>query len=130
MGQAGAVDQIAGPLTTIHDPDRPGFAHLGVSRSGALDRGALALAKRLVGNPITYAALARARLTLGPRHDWFTPAALAGLLRSTYVVSSRSNRIALRLEGPRVERAIAGELPSEGLVLGAVQVPPDGRPLI
>ncbi|MFE2044490.1 biotin-dependent carboxyltransferase family protein [Streptomyces sp. NPDC059477] len=70
------------------------------------------------------------RLTLGPRHDWFTPEALRTLTTRAYRVSPASNRIGLRTEGPALERAIPGELPSEGLVLGAVQVPPDGRPVI
>ena len=38
--------------------------------------------------------------------------------------------MALRLAGPPLPRARNGELPSEGLVLGAVQVPPDGQPLV
>ena len=58
----------------------------------------------------------------------------AGGLRTfttrAYRVSSASNRIGLRTEGPALERAVAGELPSEGMVLGAVQVPPDGRPVV
>ncbi|WP_048820051.1 allophanate hydrolase, partial [Streptomyces ipomoeae] len=40
----------AGALTTVQDLGRPGHAHLGVPRSGALDAPAAALAKRLVGN--------------------------------------------------------------------------------
>ncbi|WP_217145718.1 biotin-dependent carboxyltransferase family protein [Streptomyces sp. AC627_RSS907] len=67
---------------------------------------------------------------LGPRADWFTPAALRTLTSATYRVSPHSNRIGLRTEGPPLERASTGELPSEGIVLGAVQVPPDGRPVI
>jgi allophanate hydrolase subunit 2 len=47
-----------------------------------------------------------------------------------YRVSAASNRIGLRTEGPALERARTGELPSEGMVLGAVQVPPDGRPVL
>ncbi|MFI6643045.1 biotin-dependent carboxyltransferase family protein [Streptomyces sp. NPDC050504] len=70
------------------------------------------------------------RLRPGPRADWFTPASLRALATATYRVSSASNRIGLRTEGPALERAVPGELPSEGLVLGAVQVPPDGRPLV
>ncbi|NKI43915.1 5-oxoprolinase subunit C family protein [Streptomyces physcomitrii] len=66
----------------------------------------------------------------GPRADWFTPAALALLGRARYRVSAASNRIGLRTEGPPLRRALTGELPSEGLVLGAVQVPPDGRPVV
>ncbi|WP_399894804.1 biotin-dependent carboxyltransferase family protein [Streptomyces sp. BBFR51] len=66
----------------------------------------------------------------GPRADWFSPAALRTLTSATYRVSPHSNRIGLRTEGPSLERARTGELPSEGMVLGAVQVPPDGRPVI
>ncbi|MER5177696.1 biotin-dependent carboxyltransferase family protein [Streptomyces sp. NPDC002896] len=70
------------------------------------------------------------RVTLGPRHDWFTDAALRTLTTRAYRVSSASNRIGLRTEGPPLQRAVDGELPSEGMVLGAVQVPPDGRPVV
>ncbi|GGT77841.1 MULTISPECIES: biotin-dependent carboxyltransferase family protein [Streptomyces] len=70
------------------------------------------------------------RVRLGPRDDWFTGAALQTLATRAYRVSSSSNRIGLRTEGPPLERAVPGELPSEGMVLGAVQVPPDGRPVV
>ncbi|OIK07508.1 biotin-dependent carboxyltransferase family protein [Streptomyces monashensis] len=69
-------------------------------------------------------------LRLGPRADWFTAAALRTLTSATYRVSQHSNRIGLRTEGPPLERVSGGELPSEGMVLGAVQVPPDGRPVV
>jgi biotin-dependent carboxylase-like uncharacterized protein len=246
---AGLVEVVRpGPLTTIQDCGRFGYAHLGVPRSGALDGPALAAANRLVGNTTSAAglettvggvALRAARrcwvavtgaaaevtvdgqpvlwgqavelaagqvlvvgparqglrsyvaisggiavepvlgsrstdllsglgppplragdvlplgppaappptrpepmsagpppepiplhLALGPRHDWFTDAAVRTLLTETYVVSTVSNRIALRLDGPRLARSRPDELPSEGVVLGAVQVPADGRPLV
>ncbi|GGV23672.1 biotin-dependent carboxyltransferase family protein [Streptomyces spectabilis] len=237
----------SGALTTVQDEGRPGHAHLGVPRSGALDRPAAALVNRLVGNPpeaavlettlngcavrprcavtvavggapcpvtvdgrpapwgmpvrvpagalldvgtavsgvraylalsggvavepvlgsrstdllsglgppplvdgavlpLGDAAFAHARvdvvpqpgppselvlrLTAGPRADWFTPEALRTLATRAYRVSSASNRIGLRTEGPPLDRAVGGELPSEGMVLGAVQVPPDGRPVV
>jgi biotin-dependent carboxylase-like uncharacterized protein len=69
-------------------------------------------------------------ITPGPREDWFTAGALATLVSSRYRASKDSNRIALRLDGPALERAVTVELPSEGLVLGAVQVPADGQPLV
>jgi biotin-dependent carboxylase-like uncharacterized protein len=69
-------------------------------------------------------------LRLGPRADWFTAAALRTLTSATYRVSQHSNRIGLRTEGPPLARVSGGELPSEGMVLGAVQVPPDGRPVV
>ncbi|MER6122581.1 biotin-dependent carboxyltransferase family protein [Streptomyces sp. NPDC001795] len=237
----------AGALTTVQDQGRPGHAHLGVPRSGALDAPAAALVNRLVGNPPAAAVLettlngcavrprstvvvavggapckvtvdgrpapwgapvrvpggalldvgpARSgvrsylgvsggvavepvlgsrstdllsglgpppltdgavlplgrpigpharvdavpqpgppaelvlRVTLGPRADWFTADAIRTLVTRAYRVSSASNRIGLRTEGPVLERARPGELPSEGMVLGAVQVPPDGRPVV
>ncbi|MFG3111340.1 5-oxoprolinase subunit C family protein [Streptomyces tendae] len=237
----------SGALTTVQDAGRPGHAHLGVPRSGALDAPAMRLANRLLGNasdaavlettltgcalrpdqdvtvvvggapcPVTvdgrpaawgapvrvpagsvldvgaatagvrsYVAVAGgvaaepvlgsrstdllsglgpeplrdgdvvavgtpagpvptpvaapwagppAELVLpvrpGPRADWFTAAALRTFTSATYRVSPHSNRIGLRTEGPPLERAAAGELPSEGMVLGAVQVPPDGRPVL
>lgn len=46
-----------GLLTLVQDRGRPGWAHVGVGRCGAADRGALALANRLVGNPPGAAAL-------------------------------------------------------------------------
>jgi biotin-dependent carboxylase-like uncharacterized protein len=70
------------------------------------------------------------RLLPGPRQDWFTAPALGALATSHYVVAAASNRIALRTEGPALARAVDAELPSEGMVLGAVQVPADGRPMV
>jgi biotin-dependent carboxylase-like uncharacterized protein len=236
-----------GPLTTVQDRGRPGWAHLGVPRSGALDGPAAALANRLVGNSVEAAVLettlggvslqASTAMTLavtgadapvtvdgrsvaarepvavrsgqtlcvgpartglrsyvaaaggidvpavlgsrstdtlsgmgpapltkdqelpvgdplgeprgvdvsvvrplvpptllrfrpGPRADWFADEALEALTRSTYAVSSDSNRVGVRLNGPGLERHRTGELPSEGLVLGAIQVPASGEPLV
>ncbi|GGS16352.1 biotin-dependent carboxyltransferase family protein [Streptomyces parvus] len=238
-----------GALTTVQDAGRPGHAHLGVGRAGALDAPAARLANRLVGNPPDAAVLettltgcavrpdrpvvavvggagcrvtvdgrpvawgapvrvpagavldagpagtglrsylafagglvpdpvlgsrsadllsglgpaplsagdelplgepasggpppsagpvpwpgAPAELVLpvhpGPRDDWFTEAALRTLLTAAYRVSPHSNRIGLRTEGPPLERSRTEELPSEGMVLGAIQVPPDGCPVV
>jgi allophanate hydrolase subunit 2 len=70
------------------------------------------------------------RIIAGPREDWFAPGALDMLLDASYVVSDDSNRIGLRLTGPALDRVREGELPSEGIVLGAVQVPPNGQPVV
>ena len=235
-----------GLLTTIQDLGRPGYAHLGVARSGALDAPALARANALVGNPpgaaglettltgvtlraeaamtvavtgapapITvdgapapfetplslangavlevgparsgvrsYVAVAggirvapvlgsrstdtlsglgpppmragfvlpigtptgepaepvpvgvdmgpeiTVRIRMGPRHDWFSATARDTFVEQPYVLSVKSNRVGARLAGPSLTRAVAGELPSEGIVLGAIQVPADGQPLV
>ena len=63
----------------------------------------------------------------GPRDDWFEA---AGLFAEAYTVTPLSNRVGCRLAGSALTRTQAGELPSEGVVLGAVQVPADGQPLI
>ena len=69
-------------------------------------------------------------VTRGPRWDWFGAEAWSVLLSSAYAVTSESNRVGLRLEGPGIETSRSGELPSEGMVRGAVQVPPAGRPVL
>ncbi|MEC4018528.1 biotin-dependent carboxyltransferase family protein [Streptomyces sp. H27-D2] len=69
-------------------------------------------------------------VVLGPRDDWFTARGLRTLFSGEYRVSVSSNRIGLRTEGASLERAVDGELPSEGMVLGALQVPPDGLPVL
>ena len=237
----------AGPLTTVQDAGRPGYAHLGVPRSGALDGPAYVLANRLVGNeagaaalevtfgglrlrareamsvavtgapgavsvagrgagwgqPLTVAAgdviavsrpswgvrsylavggglavdpvlgsrstdvlsglgppTVRAgavlpvgdptgpvaavdvalfeprpdplvlRVLAGPRDDWFSAEALAAFSTAKFAVATESNRIGVRLAGPRLRTSRGEELASEGMVLGGVQVPPDGQPLI
>jgi biotin-dependent carboxylase-like uncharacterized protein len=236
----------AGPLTTVQDQGRPGYAHLGVPRSGALDAPALAYANRLVGNAagaaglettllgcaLRFEAPARVAVTgaparvrvdgrtvdgpvvdvpagavldvgrctagvrsylavaggvavepvlgsratdtlsglgppplsdgmtlpvgppgeagppgaapepdpappgrdlvldvrLGPRDGWFVSA--AALFGSAYTVSPVSNRVGARLAGPGLARTDDTELPPEGVVLGGIQVPADGQPLI
>lgn len=70
------------------------------------------------------------RLLPGPREDWFDGEALRTLTGSPYVVQADSDRVGLRLEGPPLRRTRDDELPSEGMVRGAVQVPPDGRPVV
>ncbi|MEU8221507.1 biotin-dependent carboxyltransferase family protein [Kribbella sp. NPDC048915] len=70
------------------------------------------------------------RVTPGPRRDWFTDAGWAALVSQRYVVSSNSNRVGVRLDGAPLERARTGELASEGMARGAIQIPPSGTPVI
>lgn len=66
----------------------------------------------------------------GPRADWFAPAALDTLFAAAWLVTNDSNRVGMRLDGPALDRIRDGELPSEGMVVGAVQVPPSGAPTV
>lgn len=78
------------------------------------------------------------RITLGPRDDWFDSRALESLTGQDWITTEQSNRIGVRL-APGGSRALerncdpergAGELPSEGAIAGALQVPPSGHPVL
>jgi biotin-dependent carboxylase-like uncharacterized protein len=66
----------------------------------------------------------------GPRDDVFTGDALRALIGAAWTVSSDSDRSGVRLDGPVLERRRKVELASEGMVEGALQVPPDGHPIL
>lgn len=72
------------------------------------------------------------RLWPGPHLDWFFDDAFDRLVAATWLASAEMSRVGLRLRGPMLRLAVmAGrELPSAGLVLGAIQVPPDGQPVV
>ena len=70
------------------------------------------------------------RVTEGPRRDWFDDDAWRLLTTQEYVVSGESNRVGVRLEGEALERSREGELPSEGMLRGALQIPPSGLPVL
>lgn len=69
-------------------------------------------------------------LAPGPRADWFAPRALETLFDTVWTVSNAADRVGARLDGPELARVRIDELPSEGMVPGALQVPPSGRPTI
>lgn len=83
---------------------------------------------------VTWTAPAPGHVTLevmpGPRADWFAADAGRTLFAGPWHVSSAADRIGVRLEGPGLTRIRTGELASEGMVPGALQVPPDGRPVV
>jgi allophanate hydrolase subunit 2 len=66
----------------------------------------------------------------GPRDDWFGAAGWSALTGRAWQVTSESNRVGLRLAGAPLHRLREGELPSEGMVRGALQVPPAGTPVL
>ncbi|AYJ51360.1 biotin-dependent carboxyltransferase family protein [Rhodococcus sp. P1Y] len=69
------------------------------------------------------------RVILGPRDDWFADA--SALFGQEWTVTSEADRVGVRLDGVApLERSGTAELPSEGMVVGALQVPPDGQPVV
>jgi biotin-dependent carboxylase-like uncharacterized protein len=67
--------------------------------------------------------------TPGPRADWLPAAAWRGLDDMSWEVSPESNRVAVRFHGAATSIR-AGSIPPEPLMRGAVQIPPDGRPIV
>ena len=70
-------------------------------------------------------------VTFGPRENWFTEHARSLLLEQPWTVTPDTDRVGIRLDGSEpLARAIDSELASEGMVLGALQVPPSGQPVL
>jgi antagonist of KipI len=70
------------------------------------------------------------RVTPGPQSGWFSEEARKMFYSSTFRVAEESNRMGIRLEGSAVPAPSGGEMISEGVALGAVQVPEGGQPII
>ena len=70
-------------------------------------------------------------VVLGPRTDWFTPEAVALLAGQPWRVTPQQDRVGMRLLGEQpLARTQTQELPSEGTVTGAIQVPASGQPVL
>jgi len=69
------------------------------------------------------------RVVPGPQLDWFGEEGLGALQQNQYTVLPESDRMGYRLGGPPLPRR-AGDLLSEGMLFGSIQVPPNGQPVI
>jgi len=70
------------------------------------------------------------RATAGPQRDWFSEEAQKNFYSATYRLAEESNRMGLRLEGQPLISPSGGEMISEGVSLGAVQITASGLPII
>jgi antagonist of KipI len=70
------------------------------------------------------------RVTDGPQSDWFAESSWKTLCGNAFRISEQSNRMGIRLEGPPIPLDASREMLSEGVSLGAIQVPPSGQPII
>jgi antagonist of KipI len=70
------------------------------------------------------------RVTRGAQHDWFSRETYSKFLSSSYVVTEQSDRAGLRLQGEAVSPSEKSQLLTDGIPLGAIQVPQDGQPII
>ncbi|OWZ82849.1 biotin-dependent carboxyltransferase family protein [Natranaerobius trueperi] len=70
------------------------------------------------------------RVVSGPQEDHFTEAGIETLLSSEYNVTNEADRMGYRLEGPKIEHQDGADIISDGIPIGAVQVPGHGFPIV
>ena len=114
-------------LSGIGAPLRPGdFLPVASGPGSAVDPGGVPLPPLPSADDVV-----EVDVILGPRADWFTATALEVFTTQEWSVTPRSNRVGLRLAGDvPLERTVHRELPSEGTLRGALQVPPNGQPVL
>lgn len=72
----------------------------------------------------------RLRVLLGPQHDYFPDDAINTFLGSTFAVSTDSDRIGMRLQGPPIVQANEATFTSDGTATGSIQVTGSGQPIV
>jgi len=81
------------------------------------------------GDRRSYEEMPLIRVWRGPQWDWFEHVEHAGFFAADWEVSNRSDRVGYRLEGARMNPP-AAEMQSEPVVVGSIQVPPNGQPIV
>lgn len=69
------------------------------------------------------------RVLLGPQDDYFSAEAIETFLNARWRLGARSDRMAYRLEGPPIAHRRGHDIVSDGVAMGAIQIPGDGMPL-
>jgi biotin-dependent carboxylase-like uncharacterized protein len=98
---------------------------LGFERSGSSQPSISAIVAPRLDRPVD-----TIRVVLGPQHDYFADDQIAAFLAGPWTVSARSDRMAYFLDGPRLTHARGFNIVSDGIAMGAIQVPGDGRPIV
>ena len=70
------------------------------------------------------------RVIKGTNFNYFSEEGIKNFFEKEFTVSKLSDRMGMRLEGPKIENIVSPNIKSEGLVKGVIQVPPDGNPII
>jgi len=70
------------------------------------------------------------RVVLGPQDDYFTEEGIKTFFASTYKITHEADRMGYRLDGPKIEHKQGADIISDGIALGAVQVPGHGSPIV
>lgn len=83
-----------------------------------------------IRSPLPSNDVATLRVLPGPQMHAFAERVRLKFAAETYSVSSESNRMGLRCEGPAIEPLSSNDAPSQPVCHGAIQIPPDGQPII
>lgn len=70
------------------------------------------------------------RVIKGTNFDYFSEDGKKNFFEKEFIVSKLSDRMGMRLEGPKIENIVNTNIKSEGLLKGVIQVPADGNPII
>ena len=70
------------------------------------------------------------RVIKGTNFDYFSEEGKKYFFEKEFIVSKLSDRMGMRLEGPKIENIVNTNIKSEGLLKGVIQVPADGNPII
>ena len=70
------------------------------------------------------------RVVLGPQEDCFTEEGIKTFLSADYTVSIESDRMGIRMEGPKIEGKGKTDIVSDGIVFGSIQVTSAGLPIV
>lgn len=136
---AGGIDvpQVLGSRSTHCASDTGGLEGRALRQGDVLSGGSPGLfLKQCIGrklpNPLRppYERSASLRIIPGPQQDFFPHMALTTLTETTYTVSPQSDRMGYRLTGPTITQKTPAPFISQGAVTGALQVPPDGQPIL
>jgi antagonist of KipI len=129
-----AVEPFLGSASTQLLSGLGGFEGRDLRKGDAIAyKPATRLFKRLVLSPQAIQRLSPRKLlrvTIGPQSDWFSESLQDLFYASVYRVTEGSNRMGLRLEGAPVPARSGAEMITEGIALGAIQVPNSGQPII
>ena len=70
------------------------------------------------------------RVIMGPQDDYFTEEGIRSFLGGEYCIRDQSDSVGYRLSGPQIKHKSSADIISDGVPLGAIQVPGDGQPII
>ncbi|MBU5485113.1 biotin-dependent carboxyltransferase family protein [Clostridium sp. MSJ-11] len=103
-----------------------------ILKIGDLEKGTTSTKYRKLPNEYipTYSQDLDVRVILGPQDDYFTQKGLEKFLSTSYKVTNECDRMGYRLEGEVVEHINGGDIISDGINFGAIQIPSHGQPII